>query len=80
MGRCHGVALWMEYHLTDDITVSAGVIGPISEQVSQPSPTVDPLLDHPSKQRFPACCILLLLFSSALILLCHIKVVGLGGK
>lgn len=31
-GRCHGVALWMEYHLTDDITVSAGLIGPISEQ------------------------------------------------
>uniref|UniRef100_A0A671WSQ9 Protein arginine N-methyltransferase n=1 Tax=Sparus aurata TaxID=8175 RepID=A0A671WSQ9_SPAAU len=28
-GRCHGVALWMEYHLTDDITVSAGLIGPI---------------------------------------------------
>uniref|UniRef100_A0A8C9XGK5 Protein arginine N-methyltransferase n=1 Tax=Sander lucioperca TaxID=283035 RepID=A0A8C9XGK5_SANLU len=32
IGRCHGVALWMEYHLTDDITVSAGLIGPISEQ------------------------------------------------
>lgn len=31
-GRCHGVALWMEYHLTDDITVSAGLIGPVSEQ------------------------------------------------
>ncbi|KAM6936768.1 protein arginine N-methyltransferase 7 [Xenentodon cancila] len=31
-GRCHGVALWMEYHLTDDITVSAGLIEPISEQ------------------------------------------------
>lgn len=31
-GRCHGVALWMEYHLTDDITVSAGLTGPISEQ------------------------------------------------
>ncbi|CAN9499499.1 unnamed protein product [Ophioblennius macclurei] len=31
-GRCHGVALWMEYHLTDDITVSAGLNGPISEQ------------------------------------------------
>lgn len=35
MGRCHGVALWMEYYLTDDITVSAGLIGPIGEQVSQ---------------------------------------------
>uniref|UniRef100_A0A7N6BI46 Protein arginine N-methyltransferase n=1 Tax=Anabas testudineus TaxID=64144 RepID=A0A7N6BI46_ANATE len=31
-GRCHGVALWMEYHLTTDITVSGGLIGPISEQ------------------------------------------------
>ncbi|XP_035521546.1 protein arginine N-methyltransferase 7 [Morone saxatilis] len=31
-GRCHGVVLWMEYHLTDDIVVSAGLIGPISEQ------------------------------------------------
>ncbi|XP_061577225.1 protein arginine N-methyltransferase 7 [Cololabis saira] len=31
-GRCHGVALWMEYHLTDDITVSAGLTEPISEQ------------------------------------------------
>uniref|UniRef100_A0A669C4M9 Protein arginine N-methyltransferase n=1 Tax=Oreochromis niloticus TaxID=8128 RepID=A0A669C4M9_ORENI len=31
-GRCHGVALWMEYHLTDDITVSAGLTGPINEQ------------------------------------------------
>ncbi|XP_075931583.1 protein arginine N-methyltransferase 7 isoform X2 [Anarhichas minor] len=31
-GRCHGVALWMEYHLTADITVTAGLIGPISEQ------------------------------------------------
>ncbi|KAM9854060.1 protein arginine N-methyltransferase 7 [Aulostomus maculatus] len=31
-GRCHGVALWMEYHLTHDITVSAGLLGPISEQ------------------------------------------------
>uniref|UniRef100_A0A3B4F5J2 Protein arginine N-methyltransferase n=1 Tax=Pundamilia nyererei TaxID=303518 RepID=A0A3B4F5J2_9CICH len=31
-GRCHGVALWMEYHLTDDITVSAGLNGPINEQ------------------------------------------------
>lgn len=33
IGRCHGVVLWMEYHLTDDITVSTGLIGPISEQV-----------------------------------------------
>ncbi|XP_060892325.1 protein arginine N-methyltransferase 7 [Labrus mixtus] len=32
VGRCHGIALWMEYHLTDDIIVSAGLIGPISEQ------------------------------------------------
>uniref|UniRef100_A0A8D2ZM15 Protein arginine N-methyltransferase n=1 Tax=Scophthalmus maximus TaxID=52904 RepID=A0A8D2ZM15_SCOMX len=32
VGRCHGVALWMEYHLTHDITSSAGLIGPISEQ------------------------------------------------
>ncbi|CAK6975106.1 protein arginine N-methyltransferase 7 [Scomber scombrus] len=31
-GRCHGVALWMEYNLTNDIAVSAGLIGPISEQ------------------------------------------------
>lgn len=31
-GRCHGVALWMEYHLTDDITVSGGLTGPISER------------------------------------------------
>ncbi|XP_026166377.1 protein arginine N-methyltransferase 7 isoform X2 [Mastacembelus armatus] len=32
-GRCHGVALWMEYHLTRDITVSAGLMGPVGEQV-----------------------------------------------
>uniref|UniRef100_A0A3P9N3X2 Protein arginine N-methyltransferase n=1 Tax=Poecilia reticulata TaxID=8081 RepID=A0A3P9N3X2_POERE len=31
-GRCHGVALWMEYHLTDDVTVSGGLTQPISEQ------------------------------------------------
>ncbi|MFT7816880.1 protein arginine N-methyltransferase 7 isoform X2 [Arapaima gigas] len=31
-GRCHGVVLWMEYHLTDDITVSTGLIGPVGEQ------------------------------------------------
>ncbi|KAF7650388.1 hypothetical protein LDENG_00126730 [Lucifuga dentata] len=36
-GRCHGVVLWMEYHLTDDIAVSGGLIHPISEQVSRPS-------------------------------------------
>ncbi|MEQ2239690.1 Protein arginine N-methyltransferase 7, partial [Ilyodon furcidens] len=32
IGRCHGVALWMEYHLTDDVTVSGGLTQPISEQ------------------------------------------------
>lgn len=32
-GQCHGVVLWMEYHLTEDITVSGGLTGPISEQV-----------------------------------------------
>lgn len=32
-GRCHGVALWMEYHLTKDVTVSAGLIGAVGEQV-----------------------------------------------
>ncbi|XP_015252944.1 PREDICTED: protein arginine N-methyltransferase 7 isoform X1 [Cyprinodon variegatus] len=31
-GRCHGVALWMEYQLTDDVTVSGGLTQPISEQ------------------------------------------------
>lgn len=31
-GQCHGVVLWMEYHLTEDITVSGGLTGPISEQ------------------------------------------------
>ncbi|KAG7522456.1 arginine N-methyltransferase 7 [Solea senegalensis] len=31
-GRCHGVALWMEYHLTNEITVSAGLTGPINDQ------------------------------------------------
>uniref|UniRef100_A0A673C806 Protein arginine N-methyltransferase n=1 Tax=Sphaeramia orbicularis TaxID=375764 RepID=A0A673C806_9TELE len=31
-GRCHGVALWMEYNLTEDVTVSGGLIGPIGEQ------------------------------------------------
>lgn len=31
-GRCHGVVMWMDYHLTEDVTVSAGLVGPISEQ------------------------------------------------
>ncbi|XP_029378432.1 protein arginine N-methyltransferase 7 [Echeneis naucrates] len=31
-GCCHGIALWMEYHLTSDITVSAGLIKSITEQ------------------------------------------------
>uniref|UniRef100_A0A1A7X107 Protein arginine N-methyltransferase n=2 Tax=Iconisemion striatum TaxID=60296 RepID=A0A1A7X107_9TELE len=31
-GCCHGIALWMEYHLTDDITISAGLTQPISDQ------------------------------------------------
>lgn len=31
-GRCHGVALWMEYNLTDDVTVSAGLTGAVGEQ------------------------------------------------
>lgn len=31
-GRCHGVALWMEYNLTDDVTVSAGLMGAVGEQ------------------------------------------------
>ncbi|KAM4618369.1 protein arginine N-methyltransferase 7 [Polymixia lowei] len=31
-GHCHGVALWMEYQLTDDITFSMGLTQPISEQ------------------------------------------------
>ncbi|KAF6724501.1 Protein arginine N-methyltransferase 7 [Oryzias melastigma] len=31
-GRCHGVVLWMEYQLTDDISVSTGLTAPISEQ------------------------------------------------
>lgn len=32
-GRCHGVALWMEYSLTDDITVSMGLTEPVTEEV-----------------------------------------------
>lgn len=31
-GRCHGVVMWMEYHLTEDITVSTGLVGPIGEK------------------------------------------------
>lgn len=31
-GQCHGVVLWMEYHITTDITVSAGLSAPIGEQ------------------------------------------------
>ncbi|KAJ8272236.1 hypothetical protein COCON_G00110950 [Conger conger] len=31
-GCCHGVVLWMEYQLTDDITVSMGLTRPINEQ------------------------------------------------
>ncbi|KAJ7997782.1 hypothetical protein DPEC_G00215690 [Dallia pectoralis] len=31
-GRCHGVALWMEYQLNDDITVSMGLTKPISDE------------------------------------------------
>ncbi|KAK1803976.1 hypothetical protein P4O66_003911 [Electrophorus voltai] len=31
-GHCHGIVLWMEYHLTDDITVSMGLTKPISEE------------------------------------------------
>nr|XP_023675560.1 protein arginine N-methyltransferase 7 isoform X1 [Paramormyrops kingsleyae] len=38
-GRCHGVVLWIEYQLTDDITASMGLIRPVSEQgVCQWSP------------------------------------------
>lgn len=32
-GRCHGVALWMEYSLTDDITVSMGLTEPVNGEV-----------------------------------------------
>lgn len=32
-GRCHAVALWMEFHLTDDITVSTGLTEPVTVQV-----------------------------------------------
>ncbi|XP_056137721.1 protein arginine N-methyltransferase 7 [Lampris incognitus] len=31
-GNCHGVALWMEYQLTEDISVSMGLTGPVNGQ------------------------------------------------
>ncbi|XP_026094644.1 protein arginine N-methyltransferase 7-like [Carassius auratus] len=31
-GHCHGVALWMEYQLTEDIDVSMGLTKPVSEE------------------------------------------------
>lgn len=31
-GRCHGAVMWMDYHLTEDIIVSTGLIRPVSEQ------------------------------------------------
>ncbi|CAB1313941.1 unnamed protein product [Coregonus sp. 'balchen'] len=31
-GRCHGVALWMEYQLNDDVKVSMGLMRPVSEE------------------------------------------------
>ncbi|XP_061783923.1 protein arginine N-methyltransferase 7 isoform X1 [Nerophis lumbriciformis] len=31
-GRCHGVALWLEYQLTQDVSVSTGLMCPINEQ------------------------------------------------
>ncbi|XP_077424796.1 protein arginine N-methyltransferase 7 isoform X2 [Vanacampus margaritifer] len=31
-GQCHGVAMWLEYKLTPDISVSVGLTEPISEQ------------------------------------------------
>ncbi|KAL2093482.1 hypothetical protein ACEWY4_010794 [Coilia grayii] len=31
-GCCHGVALWMEFHLTDDVTLSMGLMEPVSEE------------------------------------------------
>ncbi|XP_037109470.1 protein arginine N-methyltransferase 7 isoform X2 [Syngnathus acus] len=31
-GNCHGVAMWLEYHLTRDISVSVGLTEPISEE------------------------------------------------
>ncbi|CAL8262622.1 unnamed protein product [Merluccius merluccius] len=31
-GCCHGVALWMEYQLTDQVTISMGLSGAVGEQ------------------------------------------------
>ncbi|KAJ3596639.1 hypothetical protein NHX12_003043 [Muraenolepis orangiensis] len=31
-GCCHGVALWMEYQLSDEVTVSTGLSGAVGEQ------------------------------------------------
>ncbi|KAG5273441.1 hypothetical protein AALO_G00151340 [Alosa alosa] len=31
-GCCHGVALWMEFQLTDDVTLSMGLVEPVSEE------------------------------------------------
>ncbi|XP_056596506.1 protein arginine N-methyltransferase 7 [Triplophysa dalaica] len=31
-GCCHGVVLWMEYQLTDDITVNMGLTKPVNEE------------------------------------------------
>ncbi|XP_068595159.1 protein arginine N-methyltransferase 7 [Brachionichthys hirsutus] len=32
IGRCHGVVLWMEYQLTEDVSVSAGLVQPVGDQ------------------------------------------------
>ncbi|KAJ0068921.1 hypothetical protein NL108_014900 [Boleophthalmus pectinirostris] len=31
-GRCHAAVMWMEYHLTEDIRVSAGLTAPVGAQ------------------------------------------------
>ncbi|KAK7915358.1 hypothetical protein WMY93_011119 [Mugilogobius chulae] len=31
-GRCHAVVMWMDYHLTEDVTVSTGLNAPVGEQ------------------------------------------------
>ncbi|XP_072308641.1 protein arginine N-methyltransferase 7 [Eucyclogobius newberryi] len=31
-GRCHGVVMWMEYELTEGVTVSGGLAAPVGEQ------------------------------------------------
>ncbi|CAL8357582.1 unnamed protein product [Lota lota] len=31
-GCCHGIALWMEYQLTDQVTISMGLTGAVGEQ------------------------------------------------